>query len=58
MTKTRDADILGLLVFLQRLEFARNNGKKRGRAFVDFLSRFYPDAEELPVAEPSSLILP
>jgi len=58
MTKTRDADILGLLVFLQRLEFARNNGKRRGRAFVDFLSRFYPDAEELPVAEPSSLILP
>ena len=58
MTKTRDADILGLLVFLQRLEFSRNNGRKRGRAFVDFLSRFYPDAEEPPVAEPSSLLLP
>ena len=34
MSETRDADVLGLLVFLQRLEFDRNNGRK-GRAFVD-----------------------
>src|SRR4051812_12027433 len=37
ITKTRDSDILAALVFLQRLEFGRNNGRKRGRAFVDFL---------------------
>ncbi|HOL72509.1 MAG TPA: hypothetical protein PLA43_02365 [Bryobacteraceae bacterium] len=35
----RDADILGVLVFLQRLEYRLNNGRKRGRAFLDFLSR-------------------
>ena len=37
MTKTRDADVLGVLAFLQRLEIDRNNGRPRGRAFVDFL---------------------
>ncbi|HWC98217.1 MAG TPA: hypothetical protein VG456_15770 [Candidatus Sulfopaludibacter sp.] len=57
MSKTRDADVLGLLVFLQRLEVDRNNGRRRGRAFVDFLTRFYPAAPEPPPV-PSSLILP
>lgn len=37
METTRDADVLGILVFFQRLEHAYNNGRKRGRAFVDFL---------------------
>ena len=47
MSKTRDADILGALVFLQRLEYDRNNGRPRGRAFVDFLRTVFPmpDAE-------------
>jgi hypothetical protein len=27
-------------VFLQRLEYSNNNGRKRSRAFLDFLSRF------------------
>jgi hypothetical protein len=42
MTKTRDNDVLGLLIFLQRLEIDRNNGRKRGRAFVDFLRGQFP----------------
>jgi len=42
MTKTRDVDVLGLLAFLQRLEIERNNGRKRGRAFIDFLRRQFP----------------
>ncbi len=33
----RDADILGVLVFLQRVELRLNNGRRRGRAFLDFL---------------------
>ena len=39
--KTRDADVLGLLVFLQRLEVDRANGRRRGRAFIDLLRSFY-----------------
>jgi hypothetical protein len=42
MTKTRDTDVLGVLAFLQRLEIDRNNGRKRGRAFVDFLREQFP----------------
>src|SRR5262245_14282333 len=30
VTKTRDADVLGVLAFLQRLEIDRNNGRLRG----------------------------
>jgi hypothetical protein len=37
MTKIRDADMLGVLVFVQRMELQFNNGRKRGRAFLDFL---------------------
>ena len=58
MSKTRDADILGLLVFLQRLEFDRNNGRRRGRAFLDFLQVFYPDSTAPAPGGFPSLILP
>src|SRR6185436_13590579 len=37
MSRTRDADILGILVFLQRIEYDRNNGRTRGRAFLHSL---------------------
>jgi hypothetical protein len=57
MTRTRDADVLGLLVFLQHFELNQNNGRRRGRAFLDALRNFYtPPASEPPAA--SSLILP
>jgi hypothetical protein len=58
MPKTRDVDILGLLVFLQRLEFDRNNGRRRGRAFLDFLQIFYSDSTAPASGGLSSLILP
>jgi hypothetical protein len=38
----RDSDILGLLVFLERLELQHNNGRKKGRAFLGFLLEFFP----------------
>jgi hypothetical protein len=38
----RDADILGTLVFMQRLELQHNNGRRRGRAFFDFLMSYLP----------------
>jgi len=44
MTRTRDAGVLGVLAFLQRLEIDRHNGRKRGRAFLDFLRVQFPDA--------------
>jgi hypothetical protein len=57
LSKTRDADLLGTLAFLQRIEYDRNNGRKRGRAFMDFLRGIYPPAA-LPEASPSAIILP
>jgi hypothetical protein len=59
VSRTRDADVLGILVFLQRIELDRNNGRPKGRAFLDALRVYYsavPDAP--PSAAPSSLILP
>jgi len=39
METVRDSDVLGVLVMFQRLELRRNNGRPRGRAFIDFLRR-------------------
>jgi hypothetical protein len=58
MAQTRDSDILGILVFLQRLERDNNNGRKRGRAYLDFLRGFFPDQPAEPAAASSSLIVP
>jgi hypothetical protein len=43
MHTLRDADVLGVLVFLQRLEMRYNNGRARGRAFQDFLTGYLPE---------------
>jgi hypothetical protein len=51
--------MLGLLVFLQRYELDRNNGRSRGRAFIDGLRHYYDEsAATPPPAERSSLLLP
>jgi hypothetical protein len=42
MHSLRDADILGVLVFLQRIELQYENGRRRGRAFHDFMSEHFP----------------
>jgi hypothetical protein len=47
----RDATILGVLVFLQRLEYSHNNGRKRSRAFLDFLRGFYIPSQESALEE-------
>ena len=58
MTKTRDADVLGVLAFLQRIELDRSNGRKRGRAFIDFMRGQFPAvSEESALAAPSPLIV-
>lgn len=56
LTTLRDADILGVLVFLQRVEFGANNGRKRGRAFLDFLRT--QAAPETAARGQSSVVLP
>jgi hypothetical protein len=49
--KTRDSDVLGALVFIQRYEFDCYSGRQRGRAFIDALRGAY---DEPPRAEPAS----
>jgi hypothetical protein len=58
IAKTRDADVLGVLVFLQRIELDRNNGRRRGRAFLDAMRRFQQGPAEAPPPSESRLILP
>jgi hypothetical protein len=58
LSKTRDSDILRALVFFQILELDRNNGRRKGRAFIDLLRGFRPaEGDEVGVGS-SSLILP
>lgn len=46
---TDDQEILKMIVFLQRLEFANNNGRRLSRAFLDFIHGFrMPLPQELP----------
>ncbi len=56
MTNVRDADILGLLVFLQRFELRHNNGRKRSRAFLDFLREYFVPPEDETPASPLVLL--
>jgi hypothetical protein len=56
MTTLRDADVLGVLAFLERVEYQTNNGRRRGRAFLDFL-RAQSTAMAADAAG-SSLVLP
>jgi hypothetical protein len=57
LTKTRDADVLGLLVFLQYFALDRDNGRRRGRAFLDALREFHPPAPEPSGSSSPSAIL-
>jgi hypothetical protein len=52
MHTVRDSEILGVLVFLQRMELQINNGRRRGRAFLSFLRA------SVPVAPPESSSAP
>lgn len=42
MHSLRDSEVLGVLIFLQRLELQHNNGRRRGRSFLSFLHAFFP----------------
>lgn len=49
----RDAEVLGIFVFLQRAEMHNNNGRKRGRAFIDWLRENFPAFEKKEQAQGS-----
>lgn len=38
----RDAEFLAALVYLQREELSTNNGRRRGRSFIDLLRSMFP----------------
>jgi hypothetical protein len=40
-----DSHVLGVLLFLQRLELQLNNGRRRGRSFLDAVRQFLPPPE-------------
>jgi hypothetical protein len=51
MNTLRDAEILGVFVFLERMQIQDANGRPRGRAFLDHLRSFFP-AQPAPEASP------
>jgi hypothetical protein len=57
ISRTRDADVLGVLVFLQRQGLNNDNGRRRGRTFLALLWEFYGGGAA-PPRPVSSLILP
>jgi hypothetical protein len=57
VARTRDADVLGALVFFQHLELDRNNGRRRGRAFLDLLRAFYDESPDGGAAGSRSLLV-
>ena len=48
----RDAEILGTLVFLQRVELHESNGRPRGRAFIDYLRTYFPHSPAVDAPAP------
>lgn len=46
-TAIRDAELLGVLVFWQRLELQRNNGRRKSRAFIESLYAILPPPPEM-----------
>jgi hypothetical protein len=58
MPRTRDSDILQCLVFFERVEFDHDNGRRRGRAFIDLLSNLVRSPERASAPGDSLLLLP
>lgn len=46
-TAVRDAEILGILVMFQRLSLTYDNGRPKGRWFIDFLAHEFPAPEQV-----------
>jgi hypothetical protein len=46
----RDSDVLRALVFLVRMAYGRTSGRRKSRAFMDFLAAQFPERESAWVA--------
>jgi len=57
VSRTRDADALGVLVFLHRWCLNQNNGRPRGRAFLEALWEAYAAGAGDPPSPAPSLVL-
>lgn len=53
-----DKDVLGVLVFWQRMEMQRNNGRRKGRAFIESLFSLLPPPRPDDDAAPPNLVQP
>jgi hypothetical protein len=49
----RDAEILGMFVFLDRIAVHQDNGRPRGRAFIDYLRGIFPAKSSSSSSAPS-----
>lgn len=56
LAPVRDAEILGILVFLHNFGQRSQNGRPRGRMFIDFLRGMTPDAARVEPAAPSIIL--
>lgn len=52
-TPIRDAEILGVLAFLERIGLHQRNGRPRGRAFIDYLRSYFPQKQSSLASTPS-----
>jgi hypothetical protein len=52
-TAIRDAEILGVLVFLERVGLYHNNLRPKGRSFIDYLRGHFPVKQESSDSAPS-----
>jgi hypothetical protein len=53
----RDNNLIGVLVFLERLAIQHNNGRGRGRAFLSFLREHFPTPAETAAVSANRLSL-
>lgn len=51
-----DKHLLGVLVFWQRLEYQRSNGRRKGRAFIESLYSLLPPPGEEPMGETGGIV--
>ena len=56
VTRTRDTDVLGVLIFLLRMALHDDNGRRLGKSFLHNLYRHFQPTQ--PTPSPSPLIVP
>jgi hypothetical protein len=57
LAPVRDAEILGILVFLNNFGLRSQNGRPRGRMFIDLLRQMTPNVDDSVQGPASSIIL-